>query len=267
MKARLLLPLALLALALPAGASGSVPPPTGIVEPGLPRSTPLRELGYQLYAGNCSTCHGPNGEGIYRAQPAHGVAGTLGMGPSLRGVGRIAPDFYLRTGRMPLGSAHAEPSRSPPHFSDRQIRGLVDYVGSLGPPGPPIPHPHPERGNVNSGLVLFTDHCAGCHQVVAEGGYVTGGIAPELKPNVTPTQIAEAVRIGPYLMPTFSKKAITDQQLDDIIAYVLYAKAPYDNGGWDLGHIGPIPEGLVTWLIAMAAIVAVCLVLAKRLKS
>jgi quinol---cytochrome-c reductase cytochrome c subunit len=255
---------ALLALALPASAAGSLPLPFGIVDANAPSSTPLREVGFQLFAGNCAICHGPNGKGFVD-EPTQNVSGSIvGRGPSLRGVGEMAPDFYLRTGRMPLGSLDEQPSRNPVLLNERQIRALVVYVGSLGR-GPPIPNPHPERGHVNKGLALFTEHCAGCHQVVAEGGYLPGAEAPPLK-DATPTQIAEAVRIGPYVMPRFSKKAISDRELDSIIAYVEYAKSPSDPGGWALGHIGPIPEGLVAWLIAAAVLVAVCLVLARRLK-
>lgn len=263
MRARFLL-LAMLALALPGAAAGSIPPPYGLVQANAPPHTPLVQLGYQLYAGNCSICHGPNGMGFVN-HPAQRVSGALvGKGPSLRGVGELAPDFYLRTGRMPLGSLGQEPTRSRPLFDDHQIRALVAYVGSLGH-GPPIPHPHPDRGKVNKGLVLFTEHCAGCHQVVGEGGYLTGAKAPPLG-DATPRQIAEAVRIGPYVMPRFTEKAIDDHELDDLIAYIQYAQTPNDSGGWSLGHIGPIPEGLVAWLIATAALVALCLVLAKRLK-
>jgi ubiquinol-cytochrome c reductase cytochrome c subunit len=264
MRTRLFLPLLVLALALPASAAGSLPLPFGIVDADAPPSTPLRVLGYQLYAGNCAICHGANGSGFVR-EPLESVSGAeVGRGPSLRGVGELAPDFYLRTGRMPLGRLGEQPQRGPVLLNEKQIRALVAYVGSLGH-GPPIPQPRPERGKVNVGLQLFTDHCAGCHQVVAQGGYLTGAEAPPLQ-DATPTQVAEAVRIGPYVMPRFSKNAISDAQLDSIIAYVQYAKSPEDPGGWNLGHVGPIPEGLVAWLIAAAALVAVCLLLGRRLK-
>ena len=264
MRTRLFLPLLVLALALPASAAGSLPLPFGIVDADAPPSTPLRVLGYQLYAGNCAICHGANGSGFVR-EPLESVSGAeVGRGPSLRGVGELAPDFYLRTGRMPLGRLGEQPQRGPVLLNEKQIRALVAYVGSLGH-GPPIPQPRPERGKVNVGLQLFTDHCAGCHQVVAQGGYLTGAEAPPLQ-DATPTQIAEAVRIGPYVMPRFSKNAISDAQLDSIIAYVQYAKSPEDPGGWNLGHVGPIPEGLVAWLIAAAVLVAVCLLLGRRLK-
>jgi ubiquinol-cytochrome c reductase cytochrome c subunit len=148
-------------------------------------------------------------------------------------------------------------------FSEGEIRALVAYVASLGH-GPPVPKPQPERGSISEGLKLFTDHCAGCHQVVAQGGYLTGGVAPPLD-RATPTQVAEAIRIGPYLMPRFSPRQITPAQVSSIVRYVEYAKHPDDPGGWPIGHIGPVPEGLVTWFLAATALVGVCLVLGKRL--
>jgi ubiquinol-cytochrome c reductase cytochrome c subunit len=66
-------------------------------------------------------------------------------------------------------------------------------------------------------------------------------------------------------MPAFSRKDISDGELDSIIAYVQYAKDPDDPGGWPLGHIGPIPEGIVTWLLAGSLLVAVCVLIGKRL--
>jgi ubiquinol-cytochrome c reductase cytochrome c subunit len=211
----------------------------------------LAAEGAGLFAENCSRCHGPNGRG------------TAHDGPSLRGVGTIAADFYLRTGYMPLRNPHDQPSRSRVLFTEGELRALIVYVGSLGR-GPAIPHPRPEQGDVASGQRLFTQHCAGCHQIAAEGGYVTGARVPPLQA-ATPTQIAEAVRIGPYLMPRFSAKAIGDRQLDDLIAYVRYAKHPGDPGGWSIGHLGPWPEGAISWLVAAAALVFMCTLFGRRI--
>jgi ubiquinol-cytochrome c reductase cytochrome c subunit len=239
------------------------PPASGVVHVQVPPGTPLVELGRQLFGGNCATCHGGVGEGITTA--GKGAGGVTGLGPSLRGVGAQAADFYLRTGYMPLGNPHDQPRRSRVLFSSRELRALTAYVASLGP-GPPIPAPHPDRGTLAEGLKLFTQSCAGCHQVVAEGGYVTGAVAPPLE-DATPVQIAEAVRIGPYLMPRFSKKQISDAELDSIIRYVEYAKHPHDVGGWAIGHVGPVPEGLVTWFIGIVLVVATCVVIGKKLES
>jgi ubiquinol-cytochrome c reductase cytochrome c subunit len=247
--------LAAIGLALPSLALAD-PPRGGIVHVSVPPGTSLREYGYQLYGGNCVMCHGSGGTGVYR--PA--ASGELG--PRLKGVGALAADFYLRTGAMPLSNAHVQPRRSRVLFSDREIRALVAYVASLGP-GPAIPQPHPERGTVAEGLTLFTRHCAGCHQVNAEGGYVTGGVAPPLQDS-TAVQIAEAIRVGPYLMPRFSKRQLGEGDVDSIIRYVEHTKDPEDRGGWSIGHVGPVPEGIVTWLIAMVVLVAVCVVIGKR---
>ena len=166
---------------------------------------------------------------------------------------------------MPLEDPHKEPRRSRVLFSQRELQALIAYVASL-KRGPAVPTPHPARGNLAEGLKQFTEHCAGCHQVAAAGGYVTNAVAPALD-NATPVQIAEAARIGPYFMPRFSKRQITNAQLDSIIRYVTYAKHPDDRGGWALGHLGPVPEGLVTWFIGIAAIVATCVVIGRRLRA
>jgi ubiquinol-cytochrome c reductase cytochrome c subunit len=81
-------------------------------------------------------------------------------------------------------------------------------------------------------------------------------------------QIAEAVRIGPYVMPSFSERAISNRELDSIVRYVRWAQHHPDNrGGWALGHVGPVPEGLVTWFFAAAVLVGVCLLLGRRLRA
>jgi len=206
--------------------------------------------GKQLYGRYCASRHGPD------------AAGTS-LAPSLHGVGALAADFYLRTGYMPLKSPHIQPRRSRLLLGPRELDALVAYVASLGK-GPAVPRPHPERGSLSAGQHAFADHCAGCHQVVAEGGYVTGAVPPSLG-DATDVQIAEAVRIGPYVMPRFSRAAIPDRELDSIVRYVRWAQHhPDDRGGWALGHIGPVPEGLVTWFFAAAALVAVCLAIGRR---
>jgi ubiquinol-cytochrome c reductase cytochrome c subunit len=225
--------------------------------------------GKNLYGRYCIACHGANGAGVASSRAGFGPGRhqtvQRGRGPSLRGVGPLAPDFYLRTGYMPLREVGAQPRRSRVLFSEDQIRALVAYVSSLGN-GPPIPRPHPERGDLSEGQKLFTDHCSGCHQVVAEGGYVTGAVAPPLE-DATPRQVAEAIRIGPYVMPRYSPRQLSPHQVDSIVRYVQYAKHPDDRGGWAIGHLGPVPEGLVTWFLAATALVAVCIVIGKRLKG
>ena len=237
---------------------------------GQPRQPSRVTQGEHVYGRYCLACHGENGSGV--TTPTRIGAGPLreqtvqqAVAPPLRGVGALAADFYLRTGYMPLRRVGAQPRRTRVLLGEEQIRALTAYVASLGK-GAAIPRPHPQRGNLSEGQRLFAANCAGCHQIVAAGGYVTGAVPPPLA-SATPTQIAEAVRIGPYVMPRFSNRLLPDRKLDSIIRYVEYTKHPDDRGGWSLGRLGPVPEGLVTWFVAAAALVAVCLVIGRRLRA
>jgi ubiquinol-cytochrome c reductase cytochrome c subunit len=69
------------------------------------------------------------------------------------------------------------------------------------------------------------------------------------------------------VMPRFTERAISDEELSSIVAYVQYAKDPDDVGGWGIGHLGPVPEGMVAWLLAAVVLVALCVVIGKRLRS
>jgi ubiquinol-cytochrome c reductase cytochrome c subunit len=238
-------------------------PQSGIVRPTTEPAAPSSQLGAELYAGNCASCHGIAGAGIPSPRP--GAGDVLGAGPPLRGVGAQAPDFYLRTGYMPLSSIHDQPGPDRVLFSDKEIRSLVSYIASLGP-GPSIPNPDPAAGSISQGLEQFTLHCAGCHQIVARGGFVTGAVVPPLQ-SATPTEIAEAVRIGPYLMPRFSRQQISDAQLNSIVRYVLSTRHPDNRGGWGIGNLGPIPEGLVTWWIAAPLLIIACMAVGRRLRN
>jgi ubiquinol-cytochrome c reductase cytochrome c subunit len=217
-----------------------------------PASAAAPTNGRGLYDQGCVSCHGPDARGVED------------KGPSLRGVGALAADFYLTTGYMPLHAPGGQPQRRDPSYTPGEIRALVAYIGSLG--GPPVPRVRPERGSVRDGFRLFTENCAGCHQVAGAGGYVAGAVAPPLDA-ATPTQVAEAVRTGPYVMPRFTRSQISDRELDSLVAYVEHARHPDDRGGWSLGHLGPVTEGLVAWLLAGSLLVVLALVIGDRARE
>ncbi|HVS85586.1 MAG TPA: c-type cytochrome [Gaiellaceae bacterium] len=238
-----------------------------------PAPKALVSQGDHLFGEYCLGCHGANAQG--RAQAPSDATGygprrdantttQGGIGPKLQGVGALAADFYLRTGYMPLPHVGLQPRRSYTHrLADPQIRALVAYIASFG--GPAIPTPHPELGNLSEGQHLFAENCAGCHQVVAQGGYVTGAVPPPLE-DATAVQVAEAVRIGPYVMPRFSQQQLSDRQLDSIVRYAEWTKDAPHPGGWAIGYLGPIPEGLAAWFLGVLALVLMCLAIGKRLR-
>jgi ubiquinol-cytochrome c reductase cytochrome c subunit len=213
---------------------------------------PLVARGHELFTASCAACHAMNAEGI------------KGRGPSLHGVGALAADFYLQTGRMPLSSPRAQPQRTRPAFAQPEIRALVAYVASFG--GPAIPVVHPSRGSLSNGQRLFSLDCAGCHTIQGQGGIVTGAIVPSLN-QATPRQIAQAIRVGPYVMPRFGAGELSNAQIDSIARYVQSVQHPDNRGGWGIGRIGPIPEGMVAWLLAAAALLLIARLLGERMKD
>lgn len=227
-----------------AGAPGSGPLTGAAAEPAA-----LVERGRALFTSSCAACHGLSAQGI------------PGRGPSLHGAGALAADFYLQTGRMPLPSPRAQPQRTRPAFPQPQIRALVAYVGSLG--GPQVPLVHPSQGSLSEGQDLFALNCAGCHTIQGRGGIVTGAIVPSLD-RATPTQVAEAIRVGPYVMPRFGEGELSGGQVDSIARYVRSIQRPEDRGGWSIGRIGPIPEGMVAWLLAAASLLLIARLIGER---
>ena len=70
--------------------------------------------------------------------------------------------------------------------------------------------------------------------------------------------------MGPYLMPRFGATQIDQHQLDSLVRYVLWTRHPDDAGGWGISNIGPIPEGMVAWFVAIAALVIVARLIGER---
>lgn len=209
----------------------------------------LLARGSSLFTSSCASCHGMKAQGI------------PGRGPDLRGAGALAADFYLQTGRMPLASPRAQPQRSGPAFSQGDIAALVAYVGSFGGPG--IPFVTPARGSLPEGQRLFGMDCAGCHSIQGQGGIVTGAVVPSLG-QASARQIGEAVRIGPYVMPRFGERELSAGQVNSIARYIQSTQSAKDLGGWGIGRIGPIPEGMVAWLLAAAALLLIARLIGER---
>ncbi len=195
------------------------------------------DAGRQLFLQDCATCHGLEAQGTVN-------------GPSLIGVGAAAVDFQVSTGRMPAKEPGAQMPRKPLELTAAQDHAVASYIASLAG-GPPIPAPaqvSSSGADVALGQSLFTADCAQCHNFDGAGGALTyGKYAPPLTASA-PTQIYEAMLTGPESMPVFNDTTITPPEKRDIIAYVTQSRSSPNPGGFSLGRIGPVSEGLVAFL-------------------
>jgi quinol---cytochrome-c reductase cytochrome c subunit len=212
----------------------------------------LIDAGTTLFQEHCSTCHGPSGQGTT-------------LGPSILGLGAADYDFQMSTGRMPLAQPGAQAIRKPPLLTRSHIVAIIAYLTSLNPGGTQIPIVHVAAGDVSQGQSLYQLNCAPCHSFGGTGGAVGPQVAPNLRV-ATAKEIAEAVRVGPGTMPRFDTNAFTDDQLDSLIAYVLYLRdgADVGRGGATLGLFGPVIEGFVALLMGLGAAVLVTRFIGER---
>jgi ubiquinol-cytochrome c reductase cytochrome c subunit len=247
-------PLLLVAVAAVALVSGFVlgAPPAGAGDPA--QSPPGYGVtggdAHQVYLRDCAYCHGAAGGGTTR-------------GPSLVGVGRASVDYWVGTGRMPLPSPDAQDRRGPPAYPRAVIDGLADLVAGFGPGGPDVPKVDIAHADLGKGLELYTLSCSACHVWSGVGGALLHREAPTVLES-TPTEIAEAVRLGPGTMPAFGTAALSDRDLDDLVAYVVSLRTPTDRGGNPLWRLGPTAEGAVGWVAGLGLVIIVLTWIGER---
>jgi len=63
----------------------------------------------------------------------------------------------------------------------------------------------------------------------------------------------------------FSAGQLNDHQVNSIAKYVTFVTHPKDPGGAGIGHYGPIPEGLVAWLVGIPLLVVATLWIGSRI--
>ena len=202
--------------------------------PSTPSSAQIAK-GRQIFQQTCSSCHGLQAQGT-------------AVAPSLIGVGSAAVDFQVSTGRMPAKEPGAENDRKPPQLTPAE----VSTTGA----------------NTGLGQQLFNADCAQCHNFDGAGGALTYGKSAPALTESTPTQIYEAMLTGPEAMPVFNNTTITPQEKRDIISYVTATRATPNPGGFSLGRVGPVTEGLVAFLgLLLFMVLASMFITAKHRKT
>lgn len=222
--------------------------------------------GRELFLVSCSFCHGQNGEGVRSADGNQ-------LGPSLVGVGAAAVDFQVGTGRMPMAQPGAQAQEKHPTFDQDEIDALAAYVASLGP-GPAVPDEsdyslegmseEERQAAISRGGQIFLTNCTACHNFEGSGGAMPrGGYAPKIR-GVEPRYIYEALLTGPQNMPNFGNGNLSPEEKRDVIAYLGSLEDTPNYGGFGLGGLGPVPEGLAAWVLGIGGLVGVAVWIAAH---
>ena len=139
----------------------------------------------------------------------------------------------------PVTDVHA-PGPAIPNESDYSIEGLSEE----------------EREEaISRGGQIFLTNCTACHNFQGSGGAMPrGGYAPAIR-GVEARHIYSAMLTGPQTMPTFSNGTMTPEAKRDVIAYLEALDSNPDYGGFGMGGLGPVSEGLFAWLVGIGSLV------------
>jgi mono/diheme cytochrome c family protein len=226
-----------------ARSSSPTPPPTPAAAPSSPGAGPIQPaaLGAPLYLLNCSPCHGARGQGVDAPPLADNAYIQNADDPTLA---RTLATGFPGT-EMP---AWLRDNGGP--FTQGQIQMVVAYLRTLQPaanvPGPtatPSDATTPP-GDAGAGKVVFGTYCAVCHGPQGVQGLPNPGTDDGSVPALNPidpefagastaefaANLADIVTHGSVppgdqpliVMPPFGDGLmLTDQQMADVIAYVI----------------------------------------------
>jgi ubiquinol-cytochrome c reductase cytochrome c subunit len=216
--------------------------------------------GKALFAVGCASCHGLNGEGQ--------TTETI-QGPPLIGVGAAAVDFQVSSGRMPMSRPGEQAPVKPNRYSEEEIAALAAFVASRGP-GPAIPAEadytpaNLTEEDLARGGELFRTNCSACHNFEGAGGALPNGkYAPSLV-GVSDKRLYEAMLTGPQQMPVFSDEVLRSEDKRAIIGYLTALHKRPSDGGFALGGLGPVSEGLWAWIIGLGTLVGFAIWIAAK---
>jgi ubiquinol-cytochrome c reductase cytochrome c subunit len=89
---------------------------------------------------------------------------------------------------------------------------------------------------------------------VGEGGALSSGkVAPSLD-DASDLEIYAALLSGPENMPVFGDNQLTPEEKRAVINYIQTVNEQADPGGAGVGRLGPVAEGLVIWVVGVAAL-------------
>lgn len=178
--------------------------------------TQSEERGALLYSQHCARCHGASGNGGPMEQ-------YEGRAPALRpevnpAVTAAYLDLVMATGRMPPAASPYDNRTRNVVFDDQDradiiawMRAEFDVEGDL---------PAAGEGNAARGQAVWNANCGHCHGAAGAGGVAGAGAWTPSVSDQSAEVIAEAIRVGPFQMPQFGDTQISDEEINDVVAFM-----------------------------------------------
>ena len=204
------------------------------------------EDGKKLFQANCATCHGLD------------LQGTAD-GPSLYGVGELAVEFQVATGRMPMAMQGPQAPQKPVQFTAGPDRRDGRLRADARLPARPSPTRRSSTARATSRAApsssASTARCATTSQRPA----VRSPRASTHRrcTRRAPLHMYAAMVTGPQNMPVFNDMNLTTEDKRDIISALLFLQENESPGGFSLGSLGPVSEGLFIWIFGIGALIAI----------
>lgn len=196
--------------------------------------------GARRYTQQCASCHGPAGRGGEDA-------------PSLRGIDVARVDLVLRTNRMPPANSDGT-GRGPIDWQDDERADLVAYAAREFDLTGEVPRPEP--GDAAVGREVYAANCAACHGYTGSGGVAGSGALVPAIAGRNAVVIAEAMRVGPFQMPRFGPRQITDEEVGDVVAYLDTVAEEEATPLLGLVELNPVYASAFVALLAIVAVVS-----------
>ncbi|MBI3361657.1 MAG: c-type cytochrome [Chloroflexi bacterium] len=177
--------------------------------------------GSQLFADNCSPCHGQFGEGGPNPTRSGDIIAPISSAEFLR----TRDDVTLRNiisqgqpnfGMSPFGSANGGP------LSDDQVDAVVAFIRNW-EANPPVQMPTevaPAQAAL-SGAAIFTDVCARCHGANGEGGIGPAFNDAAFQSRYTDKTLFDAVSSGREATPMVAwGEILTADQIHQLVHFI-----------------------------------------------
>lgn len=195
----------------------------------------VTDRGGELYQRWCAVCHATDGSGT-------------AAGPPIDDVSITHMDLTMRTGYMPL----AAPDRGvrEREFTEGEREAALAYMVEEFGLTDADEIDEPGEGDPGRGQELYVVHCAQCHGANGEGGVAGQQATVPRTRGVEPIVIAQSVRVGQFQMPAFSEEQISDEELDDLVAFLEDQPSASPLGMADLTRVAAF-----VWAAALTAVI------------